>query len=327
MSEPNLSLAETSELQRPIEVFVVQPRRPRYWLHALLLVATVVTTLIVGARLQSNFDRNLPSFAIEADFFPLMWAFEQPSRLLLGVPFSLALMLILLAHEMGHYFYCLRYGVRATLPYFIPAPTLIGTLGAFIRIKSRIPSRKALFDIAIAGPVAGFVLAGVTLAIGMSLSKAAPGVAGQSQIQFGYPLIFDLVWSALPMPNTIPVSALYYHPVALAAWVGMFATALNLLPGGQLDGGHIIYAVSPRAHRWVSRLTVLVLVPLGVFFWVGWLVWAAVLMATGMRHPQVPTWPDLGPHRRLMATAGLLILFVTFLPAPFADAALGWAWK
>jgi len=115
---------------------------------------------------------------------------------------------------------------------------------------------------------------------------------------------------------------LYLHPVGIAAWVGMFATALNLLPGGQFDGGHIVYAVSPRAHKWVTRTTIGILIPLGIFFWMGWLVWAGILAFTGMRHPNVPQWPDVGPERRWMALAAIVMLALTLVVAPFHGAAL-----
>ena len=208
MSDPIPPVPSTYEL-RPIEVFLV-PERPRrrYWLHALLLLATVFTTLVVGARLEFNFLNNLPAFSLDDNtlpMFPLGWVMAAPSRLLLGVPFAGTLMLILLAHEMGHFLYCLRYGVNATLPFFIPAPTLIGTLGAFIRIKSPIRSREALFDIGIAGPIAGFVVALITLVAALSLSKPLqPGVP-VSDIVFGFPLVFDLAhWLLRTMGSRIP---------------------------------------------------------------------------------------------------------------------------
>ncbi len=243
MSDYPAPLPSNGDRPLPYQVFVARPLRRRYWLHALLLVATLFTTLAVGARLQHNFKRLHPAYATDPDFLPLFWALRQPSRLLLGVPFSLTLLGILLAHEMGHFLFCLRYRVRATLPFFLPAPTLIGTLGAFIRIRSPIPSRRALFDIGIAGPIAGFVVAVPALAVGMMLSREAPQIVAHSQLHFGHPLIFELMWSLLPLPNPAGGSLLtgiYFHPVAVAAWVGMFATALNLVPGGQFDGGHII---------------------------------------------------------------------------------------
>ncbi len=330
MSEPIPPASSTYDLQ-PMEVFLVQERpRRRYWLHALLLLATVFTTLVVGARLQYNFANDLAPFSIGEStlpFFELGWVLAEPSRLLLGVPFAGTLMLILLAHEMGHFLYCVRYGVDATLPFFIPAPTLIGTLGAFIRIKSPIRSREALFDIGIAGPIAGFVVALVTLVLALSLSKPLPAGVPLPDIVFGYPLIFHFAhWAlrtlGLGATGQIPLQAAYLHPTAIAAWVGMFATALNLLPGGQLDGGHMVYAISPRLHKHVSRLTVGILLPMGFFLWPGWLVWALLLTISGFRHPQVPLWPGLRANRKLLALLAVLMLILTFVPEPFTGVAL-----
>jgi membrane-associated protease RseP (regulator of RpoE activity) len=330
MSDPIPPVPSTYDL-RPIEVFLA-PERPRrrFRLHALLLLATIFTTLVVGARFEYNFLNNLPAFAIGDSvlpFFELGWIWEQPSRLLLGVPFSGTLMLILLAHEMGHYLYCVRYGVHATLPFFIPAPTLIGTLGAFIRIKSPIRSREALFDIGIAGPIAGFTVALITLVAALSLSKPLPPGVPDSGIVIGYPLVFHFAQRLLGAfgvsgSGQIPLSAAYLHPTAIAAWVGMFATALNLLPGGQLDGGHIVYAVSPRLHKHVSRLTVGILLPMGFLLWAGWLIWALLLTISGVRHPLVPAWPGLRTNRKLLALLALLMLILTFVPEPFNRAAL-----
>ena len=304
---------------RPVEVIVIKPQQPRYWLHALLFAATIFTTLIVGARLQFNFLAHEPAFDTQAGF-GLAWVLKDPSRLWLGIPFSATLVFILFAHEMGHYFYCKRYGVYATLPYFLPAPTLFGTLGAFIRIQSPIPSRQALFDIGIAGPIAGFVVALPAVALGMALSRYEPLVAQATGLKLGYPLIFQLLWWLLPLNEAqgsgAALQQIYFHPIAFAGWVGMFATALNLLPSGQLDGGHIVYAVSPRAHRRVSQLTVLALIPLGIFFWLGWLVWAAILILMGSRHPQVPAQPGLDRSRQLLALLALIMLVLTFAPAP-----------
>ena len=317
MSEPTPPLSSTYEYLRPLEVLVLPPPKRRYWLHALLLAATAFTTLVGGARLQYNFSHNLPAFATEDDIFPLLWAVKEPSRLLLGVPFSASLLLILLTHEMGHFLYCLRNRVYATLPYFLPIPTPIGTLGAFIRIRSPIRTRAALFDIGIAGPIAGFVVAIAVLVMAFLLSAPMPAGMLPSEIQFGRPLIFHLVHRAMASLGMVsaPLDALHLHPVAMAAWVGMLATALNLLPGGQLDGGHIVYALWPRAHRWWTRGTALVLLPMG-FLWRGWLLWAAILLVTGVRHPPVPPFPGLSRGRLLLAVLGLLILILTFMPAP-----------
>jgi membrane-associated protease RseP (regulator of RpoE activity) len=233
-------------------------------------------------------------------------------------------MSILLAHEMGHYLYCLRYRISATLPFFIPFPTLIGTLGAFIRIRSPLRSRAILFDIGIAGPIAGFAVALPVLFFSLGHSHVAPFGVALPRIQLGYPLIFGLVQKGLAVMNplnpvaSVPLSRLYLSPVAIAAWVGMFATSLNLLPGGQLDGGHIVFAVSPRSHRTISRITILALIPLALFFWTGWIVWAILLRVSGMRHPAVTEWPDITPARRSLALFALAMLVVTFTYLPLS---------
>ena len=302
---------------RPDIVWVLRPPRHRYWLHTLLLLLTLLTTLMAGARLQYNFDHNQPAYSSQGytDYFPQLWALEHPSRLLLGIPFSATLLLILLAHEMGHYVYCVRHRVFATLPFFLPSPLMIGTFGAVIRIRSPIPSRKALFDIGIAGPIAGFLLAVPALAWGMTLSRVAPEIVAASDVQFGHSLIFYLLRGLGPQ-SAAPWSDLSLHPVAVAAWVGMLATTLNLLPGGQLDGGHIVYALFPRAHRWISRVTVLALAAFGLRFWPGWLMWSVVVLVTGTRHPEVPPEPDLDAPRKLLAVVGLIIFLLTFMPSP-----------
>lgn len=323
MSEPGVpvSPAEVHDFHS-YEVYVVQPSRPRYWLHLLLLVLTLLTTTIVGAQLQANFYRNVPVLRPGDTYLPLFpfeWLTSNPRAILHGLPFSLTLMLILFAHEMGHYLCARRYHVSATLPFFIPAPTLIGTLGAFIRIKSYIPSRQALFDIGIAGPIAGFIFAVPAMFVGLLLSRPGVRLTGDD-IALGFPRIFHL--GRLLLPHTVaafthPLSSLNPHPVAIAAWVGMFATALNLLPGGQLDGGHIIYALFPRAHKWVSILTILALIPLAFFGWLGWLLWAAILGVTGLRHPNVPTTPGLSMSRQRLAYFALLMLALTIVASPF----------
>lgn len=335
MSDPTTPLSSTTEYYRPVAVFVVRPPKPRYWLHGLLLLLTIFSTLIVGARMEFNFLHNLPAFAAGDEFlpfFPIEWVFAQPSRLGLGIPFSATLLLILLAHEMGHYLLCRYYGVYATLPFFIPAPTLIGTLGAVIRIKSPIRSRAALFDIGIAGPIAGFIVAASVLLVALTLSKPLVPGMGPSDIYLGYPLIFDLVHRLLAVVaptlgvSTLPLSRVYLHPTAVAAWVGMFATALNLLPSGQLDGGHIVYALWPRAHRYISWITVFVLLYLGRQY-VGWRVWAGLVAAMNIiswRQHQAPDFPEIHSSRWVLALLGLLMLILTLTPVPFRGAGLSW---
>lgn len=328
MSEYIPSLSSTSEhpeFYRPVEVFVAKPPRPRRtWVYVLFFLLTVFTTLVVGARMEFNFQHNLTPLALSDDtlsFFPLPWILKSPSHLLLGIPFSATLMFILFSHEMGHYLYCRYYGVDATLPFFVPFPSLIGTMGAFIRIKSPIRSRSALFDIGIAGPIAGFVPACVALALGLSLSRlAGPSLAPSPDI--GFPFIFRLMNWLLHGNHPVPLDKLYLHPVAIAAWVGMFATALNLLPGGQLDGGHIVFSVSPRWHRTISTLTILILIPLSLYGWMGWLLWAVVLRITGMRHPIVPEYPGITRNRRWMAVFAVIMLVLTFTPTPITNSSL-----
>src|SRR5690348_5993657 len=162
----------------PHQVHIIFPPRRRYWLHLLLLLATIFSTLIVGARLEYNYINGAPQFTTDDDLLPVMWTLRHPSRLLLGIPFSAALLCILLAHEMGHFVYARRHHVYATLPFFLPAPTVIGTFGAFIRIRSPIPDRTALMDIGIAGPIAGFVVAIPILVVSLILSPVAGHASG-----------------------------------------------------------------------------------------------------------------------------------------------------
>ena len=328
-------LPSTPKFYNPVELFVVRPPKPRYWLHGLLLLLTIFSTLIVGARMEFNFLHSLPAFAAGDEFlpfFPVEWIVQQPARLLLGIPFSATLLLILLAHEMGHYLYCRYYGVQATLPFFIPAPTFFGTLGAVIRIKSPIRSRAALFDIGIAGPIAGFLVAISVLLVSLSVSKPLVPGMGPSDIYLGYPLIFDLMHRLLAtlapgLPvSALPLSRVYLHPTAVAAWVGMFATALNLLPSGQLDGGHIVYALWPRAHRSISWITVLVLLYLGRQY-MGWRVWAGLVAAMNViswRQHQAPDIPGIHGARRGFALLALVLLILTLTPIPFRGAGVSW---
>jgi Zn-dependent protease len=325
MSEPTSPLPAALEWEQQPQpgVWVVSPPRQRWWLYVLFFALTIFSTLVVGSRMQLHYLNHQPLFSIDDDFLlPFVTWIAHPSELLLGVPFSFTLMFILFAHEMGHYLYARHYHVYATPPFFIPFPSLIGTLGAFIRIKSPIPSRAALFDIGIAGPIAGFIPSCIALLYGLSLSHPVAGLAA-SEIQLGFPLAFHLAARLLHIHA--PLSALSLHPIAAAAWVGMFATALNLLPGGQLDGGHIVFSISPRLHRWISLLTVFALIPFGKYLWTGWFLWAVLLALTG-RHPRVPHYPDVSGARRVLALFGLLILVLSFTPAPFAHSSGREAW-
>ena len=321
MSEPTPPIASsTVEYVRPMPVYAARQLRQRYWLHALLLLLTCFTTLVVGAHMQHNFALGRPAFLLDdnSSLLGLPWALRQPSRVLLGIPFAGTLMLILLAHEMGHYLCCRHYGVWATLPFFIPAPTLIGTFGAFIRIRSPIRSRTALFDIGIAGPIAGFVVALGVLVVSLGLSRPMPPGAPPADLELGFPLIFQWMHQLLaPGTTAVPLNHMLLHPAAIAAWVGMFATALNLLPGGQLDGGHIVFSIAPRAHRWISWGTTVALLFMAYYLCYVWLMWAILLRLSSLRHPQVAEWPKVSGIRTVLAGFAVVMLVLTLAPAPF----------
>jgi membrane-associated protease RseP (regulator of RpoE activity) len=308
--------------RQEIRVVVIHPPRRRYWLHALLFLATIFTTLCIGAGMQYTFNNNLPAFNGITDYWPWDWILEDWHRLALGIPFSACLLGILTAHEFGHYILCVRRRVYATLPFFIPAPTLIGTFGAFIRIASPIRSRADLFDIGIAGPIAGFVVAVPVLFLGLLASKPLTVNTSNAGLTLGLPLIFKLIHWILAVGGShgaaaqFDVAKLYLHPVAVAAWFGMLATALNLIPGGQLDGGHIIFAINPRLHRPVSWLAILALLPLSWYLWASWLLWAVILRMTGDTHPDVPLSPGLDKKRWALAAFALLLLILTVIPSP-----------
>lgn len=294
-------------------------RRPRhrYWLHALLFLLTLFTTSAVGTRLAHNFHNNRPAFNLSEDLVAYLQLLSSPWLWLDGLSFSLTLLAILLAHEMGHYVACVYYRLDASLPYFLPSPTIIGTFGAFIRIRQPIYSRRVLFDVGIAGPIAGFVVLLPALAIGLAYSRVIPGIAEQGDLVFGTPALFRLLEMFI-FPG-VPSADISLHPMARAAWVGVFATALNLLPIGQLDGGHIIYAFFGEKHRVLSRIFLAALVPMGFLYW-PWLLWAAVLFFFGLRHPAVYDNRALGPGRRKLGWLALAIFLLCFMMAPVETA-------
>jgi membrane-associated protease RseP (regulator of RpoE activity) len=286
-------------------------RRPA--IHIGLFLLTVFTTLLVGAGFEHDFLRGDP-VSLDHTFNLFFHVGHDPSLLLAGVPYSLTLMAILLAHEFGHYFACRYHGIHATLPYFLPAPTLIGTFGAFIWIRSPIYTRRALFDVGVAGPIAGFILILPALVSGVAMSKVIPGVAIHGDIIFGTPLIMQ-VFERIFFPG-ISAADISLHPVARAAWAGLLATALNLLPIGQLDGGHILYAFFGEKHRWLSRLFIFALIPLGIFYSWSWLAWAAILFFVARRHPVIFDQSKPGRTRAILGWASLAIFLFSFTPIP-----------
>jgi membrane-associated protease RseP (regulator of RpoE activity) len=284
----------------PAEAPPVASARRFPFLHVVLLLVTALTTTVAGGLWNGA---------------PL----EASSTLLIaGLPFSATLLAILLAHEMGHYLMCRRYRVDASLPYFLPAPPLIfmwGTIGAFIRIRARFPDRRALFDIGAGGPWAGFVLAVAAMAWGLAHSTIAATPVESGMIEFGDSLLTRwLVYVLLDVDS----SQVLLHPVAFAGWTGLLVTSLNLLPVGQLDGGHVLYAVFRGRLRIVSVALIAFLVWLGFERSESWLIWAAILTSMLiLGHP--PTIDDdrpLGRGRILGAVASGLLFVLTFVPEP-----------
>ena len=322
MSEPTTPFPATLDWDQQPQpgVWVIPRPRQRWWLHILLLAATFLSTLVVGARIYANFALRRPAFSFSDDsisLFPIEWLWEAPAKLMHGLPFSLTLMFILLAHEMGHYLYARHYRVYATPPFFIPFPSLIGTLGAFIRIKGPIPNRTALFDIGIAGPIAGFIPSCAAVLVGLSWSSPLTFSSAPTDVEPGFPLAFHFAARLLHLSS--PLTSLSLHPIAVAGWVGMFATAMNLLPGGQLDGGHILFSVFPQLHRRVSLAVVVTLVPLAWYCWMGWLIWTVVLWLTS-HHPPIPRRPEISTGRKWVAVVAIAMLALAFTPTPITGA-------
>jgi membrane-associated protease RseP (regulator of RpoE activity) len=248
--------------------------------------------------------------------------FSHPELLYKGIPFSATLLLILGVHECAHYLAARQWGVRATLPYFIPVPPtlfMIGTMGAFIKLRSPIPNRNALVDMGVSGPLAGFVVAVLVSMIGLARSEVIrmPEAMEGGALFLGNSLLFSFLSGAVigHIPEGYDVML---SPVAFAGWIGLFVTAINLLPIGQLDGGHVIYALFGSRHRLIGKVTVVALLPLGIF-WQGWFVWAFLLfMVLGMKHPPpYDMYQPLDPRRRLVGYVAIGVFLVSFTPVPF----------
>jgi Zn-dependent protease len=301
-----------------VEVPPPPPPRPRsIWPALILFILTVISTLAVGSEFARSYARNEPPFSgDESPFAMMVYPLQHPSLLLLGIPFSFTLLGILLAHELGHYFACKLYGIDVSYPYFIPAPTLFGTFGAFIRIRSPITTRRALFDVGLAGPVVGFILAVPAMTYAIASSKIIPDAQASAAIVFGNPPLMKILMS-LFHPGVDPNSILL-HPVGRAAWMGLFATGLNLMPVWQLDGGHIIYSLASQYHRRISIIASLALISLGLLdpLWYGW---GGVLLVLSLRFrhpPLLDRWQPLTPSRRAWAVGALAIFLLCFTPWP-----------
>lgn len=302
---------------------LIQPIRPkksffdknRTWLNILLLLLTLLSTFWVGISWSlSYFYAEVISAGEELTLS--MELLTDPRVLGLSLIYAVVLLTILMAHEMGHYLACRYYRLNATLPFFIPAPTLIGTMGAFIRIRSPITRKHQLFDVGAAGPIAGFVLALPAVFIGLAFSKPVPALPRDESLLFGEPLLFklagELFFKDIPLGYDIVV-----HPIAFAGWVGVLVTALNLFPVGQLDGGHILYSILGKKTRNLARWVLLAFIVGGVFFWVGWLVWALLIKFIGLRHPPViDEYVPLSSGRIKAAVLLLVIFIISFTPDP-----------
>lgn len=282
-------------------------------IHLILFILTVVTTILAGIQLSIIDYTALINMGIVAYFR------NNPGIILSGVSYSFAILLILGFHEMGHFYHSRKYGVNATLPYFIPAPPfifIVGTFGAVIKIKSPINFRKPLVEIGAAGPIASFLLSIPVTIIGLKLSRIVTAVPADSSIVFGESIIFRLL-SQLVFGNSLPPnSSIFMHPLAFAGWFGFFATALNLIPIGQLDGGHLAYALLGKNFNKFSRLIFFIIIPLGIL-WPGWFIWAIMLIFLGIKHPRV--YDDnkpLTPREILLIGANIIIFILCFIPRP-----------
>ncbi len=317
----------------------VRPSSQEWRKHATFFLLTALTTTFAGIMLVSeavpepvmrepvgllDYLFYIPEFYLKAVAGYALHAFAHPSLLAQGAMFAGALLAILAAHEAGHYVACRHYGVDATLPFFIPAPPLFlaGTFGAFIKIKSPIPSRRALFDIGVAGPLAGFVVALPIAAIGtLTAHPATPELAPEAgqMIIFGDTLLLQLIARTFGTSLNIQINPFYF-----AAWIGLLVTSLNLMPVGQLDGGHATYSLfGKRLHSWIGRIAFVVMATLAVLGWMwysspsGFLYAVLLAVMIRVRHPQVTNDSEpLDRPRVLIAILTLLVFVLSFLPFP-----------
>lgn len=322
--------------ERGVEVVAIRRVEPsvpdRYLLHGFLFVLAVISATVAGGFLE-GVDALATKFTnIGGTWVPVPTEVHM-GRLGVGLPFSIAFIGILLGHELGHYLAARRHRIPVSLPYFIPFPpyfSIVGTLGAFIRLRGPMVRRSVLFDVGVAGPLVSFVLSIPVLVAGFRMSRvlaSAEAGAHPFVIRFlGEPMrvgtspILD-AFAAVSVPGFTPDAAVLLHPLAFAGWLGIFVTALNLLPLGQLDGGHVLYALLGKRQRWIGWGFVALMVPLG-FLWWGWWLWGgiAVLVSRGrVAHP--PVLMDEVPlerGRRVLGWVALLIFVVSFSPAPLS---------
>ncbi len=275
---------------------IPKPQKQNYLLHLILFILTIISTLIAGA-----FHEGVNPFSKD---------------IIKGFPFSISIMSILLFHEMGHYILSKKFKVDATLPYFIPFPNpLIGTMGAVIRLRSYIPNRKALLHIGAAGPWFGLIVAIVILFVGLKMSKVVPITETEAGISLGESLLFKAI-SYLVLGDTSD-KTVYLSPIAFAGWLGLFVTNLNLIPIGQLDGGHIAYSLFGKYQKYISYVVWVLLIIFGFIYWNGWLVWAILTIILGIEHPRpLNDYTKLSKSDKIYAILSLILFILTFTPNP-----------
>ncbi len=276
---------------------IIKPKKKVPWLNIILFIITFFTTTLAGA----TFSIKDPSDSI---------------NFLSGLPFSLSLLTILLFHEFGHYLMSKRHNVPASLPYFIPAPSFIGTFGAIIKMRSTITNKNSLIAIGATGPIAGFIVSIPILIYGIYNSTLIE-LTDSTGIILGDSLLLKfltyLIWGELPQKFDLVL-----HPVAFAGWIGTFVTAMNLIPVGQLDGGHILYALSPRLFKKLSLPLIIALFLIGLLGWEGWIFWGFILLLLGRYHPPVIDEEEKLPFsKKIVGLLSLIIFLITFVPVPF----------
>ncbi len=330
MDDPNQEYSIENEIPLTYKKY-----KQKYWLHILLFVMTLITTTIAGAEWITGFGHSF-----------------EFKELLIGLPYSISILFMLGSHEFGHFFASKYHKVDATLPYFIPFPSLegflnFGTLGAVIRTRNPIPSKKALFDIGVAGPLAGFVACLIILTYGFT---HLPGIdyiltihpdffspeygKNALNLEFGNTLLYWFMQEIFTDGSQFipPMSEIYHYPYLCVGWFGLFVTAMNLIPVGQLDGGHISYAVfGEKKHLAIASIAMIFLIVLGVggfitsfmnlnieFGWSGWLFWAFILyFFIKVQHPPIYDDEKLDPKRKIIGYISLAIFVISFSPSPF----------
>jgi membrane-associated protease RseP (regulator of RpoE activity) len=273
--------------------------KPKYWLNILLFLATILSTIFAGSL---NSGGN---------------PFQNFGDILLGIPFSFSIMAILTCHELGHYFISRRAGMITTLPYFIPVPFhFLGTFGAVIRMKSIVPSRKILLRVGMAGPLAGFLVALPITIIGIALSEVNIVPEGTGYLRLGDSLLF-LLLAKIIHPHIPQGADLFLHPMAFAGWLGFLVTSMNLIPIGQLDGGHVAYSVFLQKRKYAYVPIIICLVGLSIL-WLGWIIWGLLAFFLARRDPIIQdSLTPLTKKEKLYALIPLIVLLLTFIPQPF----------